>query len=135
MVRNKGRPRLQVNKMDKYAMPRLAGGTVVPDNAGGGQEKDRGPADEPSLSAIMAAIHDLRGSLEPKLDAVTVDVNLLHVDLKDVTEKVINAEMDIARLQSTSKRLEDQVQLITAEHEKIMARLEDQEGRAQKKQH
>ncbi|KAJ1163998.1 hypothetical protein NDU88_004445 [Pleurodeles waltl] len=96
---------------------------------GGGQEKDRGPADEPSLSALMMAIQDLRGSLEPELDAVTVGVNLLCTDLKKVTEKVTNAEMDIARLQSTSKRLEDQVQFLTTEQEKIMACLEDQQGR------
>ncbi|KAJ1153543.1 hypothetical protein NDU88_006302 [Pleurodeles waltl] len=53
-------------------------------------------------------------------------------DLKKVTEKVTNAETDIARFQSTSKRVEDQVQFLTAEHEKIVARLEDQEGRARR---
>ncbi|KAJ1093560.1 hypothetical protein NDU88_006660 [Pleurodeles waltl] len=105
MVRNKGRSLLQA--MDKSAVLKHAGGTVVPDNAEGGQEKDQGPVDKPSLSAIMAAIQDLCGSLEPKLDTVTVDVNLLRTDLKKVTEKVTNAETDIARLQSTSKRLED----------------------------
>ncbi|KAJ1139008.1 hypothetical protein NDU88_005386 [Pleurodeles waltl] len=97
MVRNKGCPLLQVNKMDKYAVPRPAGGTVVPDDAEGGQEKDQGPADEPSRSTKLAAIQELCGSLEPKLDAVTVDVNLLHADLKKVTEKVTNAETVIAR--------------------------------------
>ncbi|KAJ1145730.1 hypothetical protein NDU88_012014 [Pleurodeles waltl] len=102
MVRNKGRPLLQANKMDKYAVLKPTGGTVVPEDAEGGQEKDRCPADEPSLN------------------------------LKKVTEKVTNAEMDTARLQSTSKSLEDQVQFLTAEHEKIMARLEDQEGRARR---
>ncbi|KAJ1155947.1 hypothetical protein NDU88_008672 [Pleurodeles waltl] len=132
MVRNKEHPLLQVNKMDKYAVQRPAGGTVVPGDAEEGQEKDRGPGDEPSLSAIMAAIPDLHSSLEPKLDAVTVDVNLLFADLEKVTEKVINGETDIAQLQSTSRRIEDQVQFLTTEHEKIMARLEDQEGRAQR---
>ncbi|KAJ1203818.1 hypothetical protein NDU88_007599 [Pleurodeles waltl] len=78
----------------------------------------------------MAAIQDLHGSLEPKLDAVTVDVNLLCTDLKKVKENVTNVETDIARLQSTSKRLENQVLFLTTEHEKVMARPEDQEGRA-----
>ncbi|KAJ1081977.1 hypothetical protein NDU88_002149 [Pleurodeles waltl] len=77
----------------------------------------------------MVAIQDLHGSLEPKLDAFTVGINLLCADLKKVTEKVTNAETDFAWLQSTSKRVEDQVQFLTAEHEKIMARLEDQAGR------
>ncbi|KAJ1166893.1 hypothetical protein NDU88_007289 [Pleurodeles waltl] len=79
----------------------------------------------------MAAIHNLNGSLEPKLDAITVGVNLFCADLKKVKEKVTNAETDIAQLQSTSKRLEDLVQFLTAEHEKIKAHL-DQEGRAQR---
>ncbi|KAJ1082987.1 hypothetical protein NDU88_003148 [Pleurodeles waltl] len=82
----------------------------------------------------MAVVKDLRGSQEPKLDAVMVDVTLLCADLKKGTEKVTKAETDIAWLQSTSKRLEDQVQVqfLTAEHKKIMARLEAQEGRAQR---
>ncbi|KAJ1205982.1 hypothetical protein NDU88_001400 [Pleurodeles waltl] len=36
------------------------------------------------------------------------------------------------RLQSTSKRLEDQVRFLTMEHEKIMVRLKDQDGRARR---
>ncbi|KAJ1095568.1 hypothetical protein NDU88_000729 [Pleurodeles waltl] len=79
---------------------------------------------------MMVAIQDLRGSLEPKLHAVTVDVTLVREDLKKIAEKVSNAEMDIARLESTSKMLENQVQFLTVEHKKIMARQEDQEGRA-----
>ncbi|KAJ1154010.1 hypothetical protein NDU88_006767 [Pleurodeles waltl] len=81
----------------------------------------------------MVAIQDLCGSLEPKLDVVTVDVSLLRADLKKVAEKVTNAETDIARLQSTSKRFEDQIRFLTAEHEKIMARLEVLERRARRK--
>ncbi|KAJ1217085.1 hypothetical protein NDU88_004680 [Pleurodeles waltl] len=72
----------------------------------------------------MAAIQDLRGSLEPKLDAVTANVTLLRADVKEVAEKVTNAETDITRLQSTSKRLEDQVQFLTVEHHKIVTHLE-----------
>ncbi|KAJ1103192.1 hypothetical protein NDU88_000619 [Pleurodeles waltl] len=94
------------------------------------QEMDQGPPGEPSLGTIMAAIQDLKGLLEPTLDAVTMDVTLLKADLKKVAEKVTNAETDIAHLQSTSKRLGDQVQFLTAEHERIVARFEDQEGRA-----
>ncbi|KAJ1176444.1 hypothetical protein NDU88_001724 [Pleurodeles waltl] len=98
--------------MDKYAVLKPSRGAVVPEDVEGGQERDRGPADELSLRAIMVSIQDLRGSLEPKLDAVMVDVNLLRVDLKKVLEKVTNAETDIARLQSTSKRLEDQANIL-----------------------
>ncbi|KAJ1206442.1 hypothetical protein NDU88_001847 [Pleurodeles waltl] len=134
MVKKKKRqPSQQMKKMEKDAVPRQTGGHVVLDNAKGAQEKDHGPSGEPSLGAIMAAIQDLRGSLEPKLDTVTVDVTLLRADLKKVTEKVINAETDIARLQSTSKRLEDQIQFLTAGHGKIVVHLQDQKGMAQRK--
>ncbi|KAJ1165302.1 hypothetical protein NDU88_005730 [Pleurodeles waltl] len=66
------------------------------------------PPREPLLSEIMAAIHDLKGSLEPRLGAVTIDVGLLQADLQKVSDKVSTAETDIVRLQSTSKALEEQ---------------------------
>ncbi|KAJ1108006.1 hypothetical protein NDU88_005390 [Pleurodeles waltl] len=78
----------------------------------------------------MAAIQDLRGSLEPKLYAVTADVTLLSGDLKKVGEKVTTAETDIARLQSNSKRFENQVHFLTTEHKRILARMEHQERRS-----
>ncbi|KAJ1197601.1 hypothetical protein NDU88_001457 [Pleurodeles waltl] len=90
------------------------------------------PPSEPSLSEIMAAIHDMKGSLEPWLDAVAVDVGLLRADLQKVSEKVSTAETDIARLESTPKALEEQVRFLTVEHGRMAARLEDQEGRVQR---
>ncbi|KAJ1087645.1 hypothetical protein NDU88_000812 [Pleurodeles waltl] len=65
--------------------------------------------EEPSLRTSMAAIQDLRGSitpLEPKLDAVTFDVNLLMADFGKISKKVEVAETHIERLLSTTKRLE-----------------------------
>ncbi|KAJ1090108.1 hypothetical protein NDU88_003246 [Pleurodeles waltl] len=87
------------------------------------------PPREPSLSQIMAAIHDLQGSLEPRLEAVAVEVGLLSADLQKVSDKVLTAEPDIAWLQSTSKALEEQVWFLTAEHGRMAAHLEDQEVR------
>ncbi|KAJ1163192.1 hypothetical protein NDU88_003655 [Pleurodeles waltl] len=95
----------------------------------------RGPGTEqvhqrkPSLSEIMAAIRDLKGSLEPQVDVVAVDVGLLRADLEKVSHKVSTVVTDIARLQSTSKALEEQVRFLTPEHGRMAARLEDQEGR------
>ncbi|KAJ1167097.1 hypothetical protein NDU88_007490 [Pleurodeles waltl] len=108
MVRNKGRPLQQSNKMDKYAVPWQTEGPLVSDSAEGGHGKDQGPPVEPLLNAILTAIQDLRVSLESMLDAATVNVTLLRADLKKVAEKVTTAETDIARLQSASKRLEEQ---------------------------
>ncbi|KAJ1204115.1 hypothetical protein NDU88_007896 [Pleurodeles waltl] len=87
---------------------------------------EQDPPCEPSLSEVMAAIHDLKGYLEPRLNAVAVDVGLLRADLQKVSEKISTAETDIAHLQSTSKALEEQVQFLMAEHGRMAARLEDQ---------
>ncbi|KAJ1210045.1 hypothetical protein NDU88_005413 [Pleurodeles waltl] len=43
---------------------------------------------EPSLGAIIMAIQDLKTTLEPKLDAVMVDVSLLRADFQKMSEKV-----------------------------------------------
>ncbi|KAJ1144074.1 hypothetical protein NDU88_010376 [Pleurodeles waltl] len=71
----------------------------------------------------MATIHNLKGSLEPRLDAVAVVVGLLRTVLQKVSDKVLPAEMDIARLQSTSKAPVEQVQFLTMERERMEARL------------
>ncbi|KAJ1081672.1 hypothetical protein NDU88_001850 [Pleurodeles waltl] len=91
---------------------------------------ERVPSCESLLSEIMAAIHDLKGSLEPWLDAVAIDVGLLRADLQKVSDNVSTVETDIEHLQSTSKAMGEQVRFLTFEHECIRVRLEDQEGRA-----
>ncbi|KAJ1082748.1 hypothetical protein NDU88_002913 [Pleurodeles waltl] len=116
--------------MDKYTVPKQEGGSRTLKEAGRGQVAEGAIPSETSLGSIMAAIQYLKGTLEPKLDAVTVDVTLQQADLKKVVEKVTTAEMDIAHLQSTSKRLEDQVQFLTTGYERMVAHLEDQDGRA-----
>ncbi|KAJ1098336.1 hypothetical protein NDU88_003451 [Pleurodeles waltl] len=47
---------------------------------------------EPSLSTIMAAIQDIIGTIEPKLDTVTVDIILLRAVFKKIAEKVTAAK-------------------------------------------
>ncbi|KAJ1138525.1 hypothetical protein NDU88_004906 [Pleurodeles waltl] len=89
-------------------------------------------ASEPSLRAIMAAIQDLKTSLEPKLDAITIDVTLLRADLHKMSNKVTSAELHINLLQSTSKKLGQQIQSLTHQQEIMAARLEDQEGWARR---
>ncbi|KAJ1197217.1 hypothetical protein NDU88_001079 [Pleurodeles waltl] len=83
MVRAKGRLMQQTNKMDNYAVSRRPGDPGVAEGNGGmrGRGTEQDPLREPLLSEIMAAIHDLKGSLEPQLDAVAVDVGLLRADL------------------------------------------------------
>ncbi|KAJ1164164.1 hypothetical protein NDU88_004609 [Pleurodeles waltl] len=54
-----------------------------------GSERDH--PREPLLSKIMATIPDLEGSLEPRLDAVAIDVGLFRADLQKVSDKVSTA--------------------------------------------
>ncbi|KAJ1113260.1 hypothetical protein NDU88_001514 [Pleurodeles waltl] len=106
MAKPKGQTQTQFNKMEKYAVPRVPAtpGISTPDTI---------DTPEPSLSTIMAAISDLKQTLEPKLDAVTIDVSLLRADFQNMTEKDNRAETYIQALQSMSKRLEEHVQLLT----------------------
>ncbi|KAJ1167776.1 hypothetical protein NDU88_008165 [Pleurodeles waltl] len=78
----------------------------------------------------MAAISDLKSTLEPKLDTVMVDVSLLRADLQKMADKMSIAESDIQTLRSTSKSLEEQVRTLTAQRATMWTRLEDQEGSA-----
>ncbi|KAJ1180174.1 hypothetical protein NDU88_005398 [Pleurodeles waltl] len=89
---------------------------------------------EPSLGTIMTAIQDLKTSMEPKLDTITVDMSLLQADSQNMSEKVTSAETHINLLQSTatSKKLEEQVKCLTRQHKIMAVRLEDQEGRARR---
>ncbi|KAJ1149209.1 hypothetical protein NDU88_002024 [Pleurodeles waltl] len=80
MVKPKSHPHAQLNKMDKYTVAKQP----VPSAADG---EPPGEA-EPSLGAIMEAIQDLKSSLELKLDAVMLDVNLLRADFHNMVAKV-----------------------------------------------
>ncbi|KAJ1088833.1 hypothetical protein NDU88_001988 [Pleurodeles waltl] len=108
-----------VKQIGQICCTKTVGGPATAGSAGRwqGQGMEQDPLSVLSLSSIMAGIHDLKASLEPRLDAVAVDVALLRANLKKVSEKVTIVETDIARLQSTSKKLEDQVRFLTAEHE------------------
>ncbi|KAJ1208076.1 hypothetical protein NDU88_003466 [Pleurodeles waltl] len=124
MVKPKRHAQTQSNQMDKYAVKRQ----VMENNEG----RKKSVVAEPLLGAIMEAIRDLKSSLEPKLDAVTVDVNLLRADFHKMSEKVKSQELNINLLQSTAKRLEEQVQFLAKQQPQMAARLEDQEGSARK---
>ncbi|KAJ1176808.1 hypothetical protein NDU88_002075 [Pleurodeles waltl] len=87
---------------------------------------------EPSLEAIMEAIRDVKSSLEPELDTVMLDVNFKRAEFHEMSEKVKSVESHIHLLQSTIKKLEDQVESLKKQHAQMAARLEDQEGRARR---
>lgn len=119
----------QSNQIDKYTIPMVREDGAV----GGSQHGETEDGDpEPSLKDIMKAIREFRGTMEPKIDSVTEEVNLLRADFKKMSNKVSAAETEIGSLQSKTKRLEEQVAALTKRQVDIYARLEDQEGRARR---
>ncbi|KAJ1083738.1 hypothetical protein NDU88_003893 [Pleurodeles waltl] len=94
-----------------------------------------GTKGEPSLSTIMAAIQDIRGSIspwQPKLDVVEINVNLLRTEMGKISEKVAMAEAHIVGLMATTKLLEEQVRSLTKKSSEMEAELEEQEGRSRR---
>ncbi|KAJ1190581.1 hypothetical protein NDU88_007319 [Pleurodeles waltl] len=80
----------------------------------------------------MDATRDLKSLLEPKLDAVTLNVNLLPADFRKMSYKLKTEEKHLHLLQSTTKTFEDQVQSTTKQQAQMAAQLEDQEGRVRR---
>ncbi|KAJ1139074.1 hypothetical protein NDU88_005451 [Pleurodeles waltl] len=133
MVNGSAQKPAQINSLDKYTVKLSTqdGQSWVAESGGAGQGHQQG--DEPSLLSIRTAIQDLQGSItpiEPKRDAVTMDINLIRADFSKISEKVAVEETHISGLLSTTKRLENPVQTLTKQSETMAARMEDQEGRA-----
>ncbi|KAJ1096307.1 hypothetical protein NDU88_001450 [Pleurodeles waltl] len=95
MVQNRNPIPIQMNNLDKFAIPVAASSGETQTAVGEESGRDAQPEEDPSLKEIMAAIEVLNGMIEPKLDTVTVDVNLLQVDFMKIAEKVTVAEMQI----------------------------------------
>ncbi|KAJ1120821.1 hypothetical protein NDU88_008970 [Pleurodeles waltl] len=117
----RGSAPLQANKIDNYA-------TLKEWQRGDKQRQATMCTKEPSLGAIMAAIRDLKSTLEPKVDVVMVDVALLCTNVQKVSDKMKTVETRIAYLQSTTKKLEAQVQTLTQQSIAMSSKLEDQEA-------
>ncbi|KAJ1106297.1 hypothetical protein NDU88_003698 [Pleurodeles waltl] len=114
MVKNQDPKLSQINNLDKYTVIMTAQGGS-PCSAEALERRTGQPPDKPSLNEIMAEIQTMRSIVELKLDAVMTEVNLLRADLGNMSDKVKTAESQITGLQSTTKRLEDQKDLIQLE--------------------
>lgn len=125
MVKPKLSSAVQTNKMDNYAGTKSQAATTS------GQMEERVQV-ESSLTSIMAAIADLRGTIESKIDTVTIEVNLLRADFRKTADKVTMAEGKITQLETTTGNLEAQAQQLKQQQCVMAARLEDEEGRAQR---
>ncbi|KAJ1185543.1 hypothetical protein NDU88_002335 [Pleurodeles waltl] len=122
IVGGRGPRPTHLNKMDNYAVVLMAPSLDR-------KQLMTTPIQEPSLSEIMAAIKDLKRTIEPTLDAVTVDVTFLRTDFKKITEKMTVPETRMTSLQCTTKKPGHQLQRLTKENMLIVAKLEDQEDR------
>ncbi|KAJ1187847.1 hypothetical protein NDU88_004615 [Pleurodeles waltl] len=120
-MKPKGTGLIQSNKMDKHVMTKQSAVMA-------GVESEEPRSSEPSLATILVAIQDLKTSLEPNVDVVTIDVNLMRTNLQKMSEKVTLAASHINLLQSTSKNLEEEVQCLTHQQELRAKRLEDEDG-------
>ncbi|KAJ1179468.1 hypothetical protein NDU88_004702 [Pleurodeles waltl] len=102
---------LQANRRDRYAV-KMASGGQPRDLRGETLEVGLIQSWEAYLRSIMAAIQDLQGSIlpiEPKMNAVTLEVSLFRADFGNISEKVAAAGTHIEGLLSAMKRLEEQV--------------------------
>ncbi|KAJ1105241.1 hypothetical protein NDU88_002649 [Pleurodeles waltl] len=103
---------------------------VEQDSPAQGVETEGGHMEQATSLHEMNIIQSLGSTLEPKLDAVTVNINLPRTDMRKVTDKVTSAGRQNHGLQAAIKRLEDQVKVLTKQHVAVAAKLEDQKGQA-----
>ncbi|KAJ1152970.1 hypothetical protein NDU88_005743 [Pleurodeles waltl] len=85
MVKGKAPKPAQVNSLDRYTVRMAVSGRQQ------ATADEVAPEGELSLEYNMVAIQDLWGwisTIEPKLDAVTVEVKLLQADFGKISEKV-----------------------------------------------
>ncbi|KAJ1218922.1 hypothetical protein NDU88_006493 [Pleurodeles waltl] len=85
--------------------------------------------EEPSRVELLAAIQGPMEAPEGKIEMVAVEVNLLRVDLRKVSEKVMVAEGSIVELQTEVGALCKQMVQVNSMVGRLEARLEDAEAR------
>ncbi|KAJ1082891.1 hypothetical protein NDU88_003054 [Pleurodeles waltl] len=109
MGRHRGNNPKQSNKLDTYTVTMMTHGGQMCTPVGVDRGQSVECVAEPSLREIKSAIQDLKGTLEPKLDTVTIDVGLLQAEMEKISEKVTKVEENINGLQATTKQLKEQV--------------------------
>ncbi|KAJ1207863.1 hypothetical protein NDU88_003253 [Pleurodeles waltl] len=88
-----------------------------------------GTAGEPLRAELLAAIQGSTVALKGRIETVAMEVNLLWVDLRKVSEKVKVAEGSIVEMQTEVGSLRKQTVQINSTVGRLEARLEDAEGR------
>ncbi|KAJ1117102.1 hypothetical protein NDU88_005302 [Pleurodeles waltl] len=84
---------------------------------------------EPNGAQILAAMESSQHAMQTQNAAISVDVKLLRVDLRVVTERSVATEKQVMCLQSDMDTLKTSVTILEAKTQKLEARVEDTEGR------
>ncbi|KAJ1096781.1 hypothetical protein NDU88_001912 [Pleurodeles waltl] len=84
------------------------------------------------FDGILAAVLDIKNSLEPKIDALQIDVGLMRGDHKKIKERVEIIKSTVASNRPTVKDTEPQIQTLEPEVEELRKRIEDLEGRCRR---
>ncbi|KAJ1188778.1 hypothetical protein NDU88_005535 [Pleurodeles waltl] len=104
----------QVNKMDRYVVPLSA--TSMVESTALRQEENMPWEEQPFLREIMVTEKELKGTIEPKLEAVTINIALLWPDYQKLSEKVTSMESIVGGLQNAMKSMDDKVSKLENEH-------------------
>ena len=91
MAGGKNARNAQQSRLDRFAFSK-----GIKDSQRSGSEKTSSPVEDstrdddtdPTLKDILAAIQGVKGSLETKIDTVSIDVNLLRTDLRNMSGKI-----------------------------------------------
>ncbi|KAJ1190860.1 hypothetical protein NDU88_000179 [Pleurodeles waltl] len=96
------------------------------------QKEPPGPLEkgaEPTGVQILAAIESSQQAMQTQIAAISVDVSLLHADLRVVAERSVATEKQVTCLQSEMDMLKASVAILEAKTHKLEARVKDTEAK------
>ncbi|KAJ1177855.1 hypothetical protein NDU88_003107 [Pleurodeles waltl] len=79
---------------------------------------------------VLQAILDTKNSFEAKIDAVTLDVNLLRADHRTLSGRVAETKTEVAEMRPTMKELQERMNHLSTEVTTLKLRAEDAKGRS-----
>ena len=124
MGKDKALKHPQQAKMDKYAVSTKKPVALEADTASN--------SDPDKLSEILAAIQASRLALEGQIGGVQTEVLLIRQDLRNVVDRVTDAEGRLSEMEDTIKELKSTVQKLSTTTGTLEFRAEDAENRARR---
>ncbi|KAJ1212731.1 hypothetical protein NDU88_000380 [Pleurodeles waltl] len=116
----------QQTKLDKYALPHAKQGRLIlADTRDGAAHEDE---ETPTLNVFLVVIQGVKGVLELKIDSVSMELTLVHADLRNIRVCVKDTEDSLSSLQADTAFLKTQVKDMCATMESLGAKQEVIEG-------